>query len=249
MSKKKKIMIGVVISIFLLIMLGITYAWLSGTFYGKKKVTIASGKLELIIDNENEGITLDNAAPTYDSDGKESNPYTFTLRNTGNSDVRYEMYLDNDTGSGKTTLEDKDIRYQLKRSDSEKVSSLVGTRLIDTGTLKKGSDRAYELRIWLNIEAENDAMGKVFYGKIRVEAIQERDSEDTSKANEPKLASNMIPVEYDGANWIKAGDNTWYDYDQQKWANAVTVSNDTREKYKSVDAGAVIEMADIDTMI
>ncbi len=248
MSKKQKTIVGIGISTFLLIILGISYAWLNGTFYGKKKISVASGKLELLIDNENEGITVNNGVPTYDSDGKESTPYTFTLRNTGNTDVRYEMYLDNDEAQGETTLKDVDIRYQLKRLDSEKVNNLVGTRLIDTGTLKKGDSRSYELRLWLNINAGNDEMGKAFYGKIRVEAIQERASEDTSKANEPKLASNMIPVEYDGSNWVKAGKNTWYDYDQQKWANAVTVSSETREKYKNANAGATIDMTDINTM-
>ncbi|MDD4412002.1 MAG: DUF5011 domain-containing protein, partial [Bacilli bacterium] len=60
---------------------------------------------------------------------------------------------------------------------------------------------------------------------------------DNSTANEPQLGSNMIPVMYYYGTWVKAdknnyvGKNSWYNYDEKKWANAVTVTNATFEKY------------------
>ncbi len=54
---------------------------------------------------------------------------------------------------------------------------------------------------------------------------------DTSGASVPVLASNMIPVYYDGTTWRKAdGTNSretykWYDYTNKMWANAVTVKS------------------------
>ena len=58
-------------------------------------------------------------------------------------------------------------------------------------------------------------------------------NEDTSNANAPVLASNMIPVYYDGTDkvWKKADiknktiETRWYNYENHIWANAVTPSN------------------------
>ena len=42
---------------------------------------------------------------------------------------------------------------------------------------------------------------------------------------QPELAPGLIPVEYDGNKWIvtEADSESWYNYDNQQWANAVTL--------------------------
>ena len=50
---------------------------------------------------------------------------------------------------------------------------------------------------------------------------------DRSGANRPELASNMIPIMYDGTNWVYADIyEKWYDYENQEWANAVVLNSD-----------------------
>ncbi len=79
---------------------------------------------------------------------------------------------------------------------------------------------------------------------------------DESGANEPVLASNMIPVYYDNTNkvWKKADaknskeNNKWYDYGNKMWANAVTVTETNRNTYLSANVGTEIPMDDINTM-
>ena len=84
---------------------------------------------------------------------------------------------------------------------------------------------------------------------------------DTSGANEPVLASNMIPVYYDEANsvWKKADKNNsqkdyrWYSYSSTgeykgMWANAVTVKEANRQTYLNATSGTIIPMDDITTM-
>ena len=70
------------------------------------------------------------------------------------------------------------------------------------------------------------------------------------KPNAPELDSNMIAVRYNGSNWVKADNSTnnWYNYDKQEWANAVTVTSDTRDRYLSASVGTVMSMNDIETM-
>lgn len=54
---------------------------------------------------------------------------------------------------------------------------------------------------------------------------------DTSCANRPILYDNMVPIVYSNGSWVVADrensnkDNLWYDYNNQKWANAVVVKN------------------------
>ena len=73
--------------------------------------------------------------------------------------------------------------------------------------------------------------------------------EDPTGANRPVLAEGMIPITYDGTNWIKADEygayNNWYDYGNQKWANAVMVTSSKRDTYMNANAGTVVPEADI----
>ena len=73
--------------------------------------------------------------------------------------------------------------------------------------------------------------------------------EDPTGANRPVLAEGMIPITYDGTNWIKADQygayNNWYDYGNQKWANAVMVTSTKRETYMNADVGTTIPENDI----
>ena len=70
--------------------------------------------------------------------------------------------------------------------------------------------------------------------------------------NAPMLDEGMIPVKYDGSNWVKAdrsnSNNDWYNYDNLVWANAVTVSESSRSTYKNASVGTVVNMDDIETM-
>ena len=84
---------------------------------------------------------------------------------------------------------------------------------------------------------------------------------DTSGANAPVLASNMIPVYYDETNdvWKKANtsnldkNNPWYSYNSSgeykgMWANVVTVKDTNRQTYLNATPGTTIPMDDITTM-
>ena len=128
----------------------------------------------------------------------------------------------------------------------------------------------YRLRVWLKsdinmnkytVKQEIDdsktnisLTGCTFKFKVNVSTVEQ--NLDTSGANKPVLASNMIPVYYDETNsvWKKADinnktmENRWYNYDNQIWANAVTITSDRLETYKNENPGTVIPMDDITTM-
>ena len=77
---------------------------------------------------------------------------------------------------------------------------------------------------------------------------------DTSGANAPKIVENLIPVQYDETqdSWVKASEDNyvyngtpWYDYNANKWANAVLVSSANRDTYVEAEAGTVIPEDDV----
>ena len=95
--------------------------------------------------------------------------------------------------------------------------------------------------------------------------VLDMNSKDTSGANTPVLASNMVPVYYDDSkNVWKCADKDnkdivtrWYHYDYKMWANAVTINysdSSIKNKYFNSDGtlkikpGEEVLMDDITTM-
>ena len=69
--------------------------------------------------------------------------------------------------------------------------------------------------------------------------------------NSPDLVQGLIPVVYDEStsNWVKADstntDNSWYNYSDKRWANAVLVTEKNRATYQSATPGTTIAESDI----
>ena len=69
-----------------------------------------------------------------------------------------------------------------------------------------------------------EVLNKIYGNELEKEKTVYKDN---SGANSPELLDNMIPVYYDGSNWIYADIyEEWYDYDNKEWANAVVLNSD-----------------------
>ena len=253
-NKKKKV----------IIIIGLSYAWLRTAIEGKKNIQITVGEISIILDDSSSnGINLVNAIPTYDSKGKETEAYTFSLRNESNIELYYTLSLVDDeelidsckttSGNACSLLDLRDVRYELKLGERTFTGSLSDSSIISYGTIDADEEINGELRVWLNINATNDAMGKVFLGKLRVFATQQVDGSNFQQGNDgvnaPEMDSNMIAVRHDGYNWVKTDeDNGWYNYGMGIWANAVTVRSDKLQEYQSAPVGTEINMDDVETM-
>ena len=95
LNKEKRIIIVLVIVIILLLV-GMSYAWLYVIKYGEKDMNIVVGDIELVLNETNEGIQLVNTIPTYDDEGKEGDPYTFTLKNNSTIPLYYTLGIVDD---------------------------------------------------------------------------------------------------------------------------------------------------------
>ena len=187
-DKRKKILkVSGLIGLFLIVF-GLSYALFTVTLNGTKKVKIKTGKLELqLLDKNNNPIystsnnsessyeiNLDNQVPISDEEGLESTAFEFKLKNSGNLNANYTIYLDDVAlEEGETRIDDEYIRYSLTKNGSEENPQGLTSRQLDKGTIDTDNTTyTYTLKIWIKEDATNDAMDKVFNATLRVEGTQ-----------------------------------------------------------------------------
>ena len=250
MKNKKVIIIVISILIILILLLVLSYAFFKTQLSGTEGI-VKVGELELVLNETSEGINLDNAIGLSDSEGLSLDSSTFKLINNGSKAVDYIIYLDDNTiGDTDTRIDDKYLKYNLNKNGKNTGPTLltsVGSnknRVLDSGTIEGKGTNEYSLNLWITSDVDGNYSGQVFSGKLRVEVFQER-----LKPNAPELDANMIAVKHDGYNWVKTDvENGWYNYRIGIWANSVTVSSNTRDRYLEAEVGTKIDMADIETM-
>ena len=125
--------------------------------------------------------------------------------------------------------------------------------------------QTFRYRMWIDEDASQMQNGEWIYNgqsfsvKVNVYASNEAMRapleevlvySDETNANEPELVEGMIPVVYSVSKhaWVKQELEKSYAYQEQVWANAVTVTEENRATYMSAEAGTVIPMEDINTM-
>ena len=213
---------------------------------GTKQINYA-----LAITNIEEGATLksDKVKIYLEKEGKVVN--NFELNKGKTIDSFKNKYIEG--------LIDSYAIYQDILTTSNKTHHYILTSWIDesyilpikneTKTTKQTNEETYKFKV------------KVVGVDTPITIEEKSSSLDTSGANAPLLASNMIPVYYDETNnvWKKADtsntnkNNPWYSYNKAgeykgMWANAVTVKDTNRQTYLNATPGTIIPMDDITTM-
>ena len=184
-SKQDKIIKYTFLLGLFLLVLGVSYSLFTVVLTGKKKTRIntASFKLELL-DKDNHNIEkkddnqyeyeidIDKAIPEEDSDGLKREGFIFKLKNSGSIPAKYTIYLDDvELEEGKERLLDQYVKYSLTKNSSKSTVSLLSSltdRKLDKGLIDSGSTNTYELKIWVDYNAPNEAMNKVFDTELRV---------------------------------------------------------------------------------
>ena len=197
-----------------------------------------------------------------------SDYYGFTLKNNGSINAKYKISLINSCVVGNTYTVGSDSvvagvcvptkyikagiskdgeDYKVLKADSS------GNIILDSSVLGKLRNSSYKLKLWLDYDTPNEynVKDKNIIISVKLQLYSEQTTEnaltlDKSGANAPEITNNMIPVYYDSTSavWRKADinnldkNNKWYDYDNNRWANAVTVAEtsytDSITKDKSV---------------
>lgn len=185
---------------------------------------------------EDEQIILQNAFPIIDSEGLKNDAYSLTIKNTGSLPYLFDLKMLSTTEEN--IIDTKYIKFQV---NNEKSSTLYSTsNIIDSNIiLYPNEEKTFKIKIWLDINTPNAELGKTFIAKLVTSGEAIYKTLDTSGANHPNLIDDMIPVYYDEttSTWKKADESNtiksyeWYNYDNQKWANTVTVNSSDKQIY------------------
>ncbi|MBE6152958.1 MAG: hypothetical protein E7166_01850 [Firmicutes bacterium] len=258
--EEKKINRNIIFSVVAVLLLvvvvaGATYAYFSATASTAQQ-TIKTAEIDVAF-VDGEILRATNVIPIQPSEiSAKATELPFTLTNNGQKATTTTISLTELTIDGE--LKDSYFKWRLLENDvaiSEgDFIGVSGERLIDTLTIPAdGVERDYKLLVWLqdNNENQNHMQNKSLSARVTVESIIKQDLYEEEGVNAPELADGMIPVVYNETTdtWVKADlKSEWYNYSNKKWANAVTVTEETRNKYISAGAGTNILMDDINGM-
>ena len=229
---KKKVIIPVIASIItVLILSGVSYAYYSAKIKENNptETILKSNELNLIFTGTKE-ITANNMIPG------DSFTKTFTVENTSNRAVDYNIYMENIINEFNEdlvyTLEDTtgSVIDETPLPVTNKDKSYLKTGIsIEANTIK-----TYTLKITFKNtdEPQNDYQGKTFKGTLGIDTkrINKEYRETLLNGTDPVLSDNLIPVVLSDDGTVTKADTTtdWYSYEDKKWANAVILSDNTQ---------------------
>lgn len=174
--------------------------------------------------------------PTSHLIGSSNNTLTITA-NAGLASA-YSVYLSADNGTNKYTC---DIDAS-SRTDTSLSCSLP----------KDLAAEAYQVYVITQASTDPYSAGTITYKTSASIDSTKCLNADNDSACQVDIDTNMIPVKYSGTSssgkWVKADINKsgdWYNYNSKKWANAVTVSSNSLNQYKSAAAGTEISSSDV----
>ncbi len=237
-KKKKLFMIGMSVLLILDLVIGGTYAWFTLQLNGTKVNVLKAGTLSLILNDENSmGISQEKAVPMLDEVGETLDPYHFTLENHSDIASEYTIYLDDiDLETDETRMADSKVKYQLVK-DGTKTTALLNTlgenpnRILDSGTIDGNATITYDLRLWIDENTGNEAMGQVVKTKIRVVATQ-----STGSTSNENILNVYRYSEENGSKCITGEESTCVELTERPatYEPGTIVKykvNDTEEKY------------------
>ena len=278
-KKIKNIKLTLYITLILCLMVGVSYATYNLVLKGNKQHQINIGSLTLTYEETNNINVTGDTIKTDEEGIASGNVFNFkvSVNNTTNKEINYIVYLTmdieylNNIDKGKVYLNNKtkNIVYgpsfitdlaKYKYENSYVLCTNIFTNATETHEYSLTSWISPKTNIFESGGTHQTIIGGTVKFKVSVETV-EITNLDTSGANKPVLASNMIPVYYDEANsvWKKADKNNsqkdyrWYSYTSTgeykgMWANAVTVKEANRQTYLNATPGTTISMDDITTM-
>ena len=167
-KNKKKIIISIVILAIALIgfsLVNSTYSLFYHEETASNTESYSTGLLSIVASSKGETISLNNTLPISDTDGINTTPYTFTIKNIGNLDYKFNVKLLS-TSSSDTAVDPQYIKIKIDDGNVTTLSSLTNSIIKSDITLAAGESIDISIRVWLSSNTPNSQIGKVFNSKI-----------------------------------------------------------------------------------
>ena len=214
-KNKKKIIISIVILAIALIgfsLVNSTYSLFYHEEIASNADSYSTGLLSVTAKTKGETISLSNTLPMSDTDGINTTPYTFTIKNVGNLNYKFNVKLLS-TSSIATAVDPQYIKIKIDDGNVTTLSSLSNGIIKSDITLAPCESIDISIRIWLSSNTPNSQIGKVFNSKIVTDGQAVYTStnyeigsiscpdEGTAEISSPTIAlSDKVNITYNIAN-------------------------------------------------
>ena len=262
MDKKKKVM-GVLFTLTIIFtIIGSTFAYLSWSSSEEQKTNVTFTKGEGFSCSVNGGgnITTGDVIlmPTVVNDSTTSYYIKRTITvNPTITDSLLPIYMDlwldiNSLGTGLSNS--LNLKYALTTSSTSPTTGVVSSgnfngkitgdkiNLLTSKEYTATTTDTYYLWIWLDAEeTSSDTMNQSFSLSLGGSCM------NNAPASKPDIKDGMIPVVISSngiTSTVSENDASWYNYNNQEWANMVLVSDSSRSTYQNT-SGVVVSEEDI----
>ena len=225
MAKKLSLLILSIVLV-LVILSTTTYALFFKQDKLENEESYTAGILDIVLDNDEEGLgevlSLANAIPLSDSDGKNTTPYKFKITNRGNLSYTFDLKIISTTVSN--AINSDYIKIMIDDNDPVTLSSLTDNIVKDNITLAPSNSITIQVRIWLDEYTPNTEIGKSFSAKIVTDGV----------ASEPPMEANKYIMRLSQGNTWESGANGLYEVSYTK-EDGTTIGKDYRYIGGNVD--------------
>lgn len=262
MNKKKKVM-GVLFTLTIIFtIIGSTFAYLSWSSSEEQKTNVTFTKGEGFSCSVNGGGNITTGEvilmPTVVNDSTTSYYIKRTITvNPTITDSLLPIYMDlwldiNSLGTGLSNS--LNFKYALTTSSTSPTTGVVSSgnfngkitgdkvNLLTSKEYTATATETYYLWIWLDAEeTSSDTMNQSFSLSLGGSCM------NNVPASKPDIKDGMIPVVISSngiTSTVSENDASWYNYNNQEWANMVLVSDSSRSTYQNT-SGVVVSEEDI----
>ncbi len=262
MSKKKKIILFILVFIVILGLIGGTYAYLSWATSEEQKTQVTFTTTEGFSCSADMGGAIKSGdariIPTTVSETTRGNYIKRELVvnptiSVSNKTIYMDLWLDiNSLGTGLSNS--VNFKYALTTSNTSPTTGVVSSgnfngkitgdkvNLLTSKDYNATTTDTYYLWIWLDAEeTSSETMNQSFSLSLNGSCM------DYPQASKPDIKDGMIPVVISSngvTSTVSEDDASWYNYNNQEWANMVLVSDSSRSTYQNT-SGVVVSEDDI----
>ena len=212
-NKKKIIIVVIVLAISLIgfSLLNSTYSLFYHEDIASNSDNYSTGLLFITATGKGDSISLTNTLPMSDTEGSNTTAYTFTIKNIGNLDYKFNVKLLS-TGDSTTTIDSQYIKVKVDNDPVATLSSLSNSIIKNNITLSAGQSIDISIRVWLSSNTPNTQIGKIFNSKIVTDGQAVYTSSNnqipaTDTLNKLNKLNNTITLANDTPDFTKVSGN------------------------------------------
>ena len=166
----------ITVSLFLIVVT--TYVYLPNSKNLSGALAFLNHEKSFYMQDVTSGVLLKDATCVKDSEGLTYEPYSFKVVNNTNKNITYKIVFKSDKEKalekGMEILPNKYLRYAISdiNDTNLEANTLSDDGVLLTTTITPHSTVKFNFRMWLDYDADEGAMDKIFIGTLEVKEVK-----------------------------------------------------------------------------